>query len=262
MCVAPTAGAPNVDSLRGDLDYRRGRGEDKEEFAELTKRGRRLKRAAEQQRTRRMMEGQKEEGGRKEEAGGGGRRRRTGRGTSIPPAPTHPPTHLPAHSSTPPRLQDRIRISATPFPIPAACFPFPHHLPLPRRLLSFSPSPAISRTTTVRAPTCARWRTRSCVAQTRHLADFALIVASGRKHGRGARPPFAFRDGARLGPHSAEHRDRRRVLSLPQRPAFQSGRLRGGHVLGAAVFVECPVAEGRPRGRQAVPIFQRAPEGA
>ena len=68
MCVAPTAGAPNVDSLRGDLDYRRGRGEDKEEFAELTKRGRRLKRAAEQQRTRRMMEGQKEEGGwRKEE---------------------------------------------------------------------------------------------------------------------------------------------------------------------------------------------------
>ena len=209
-----------------------------------------------------MMEGQKEEGGRKEEAGGGGRRRRTGRGTSIPPAPTHPPTHLPAHSSTPPRLQDRIRISATPFPIPAACFPFPHHLPLPRRLLSFSPSPAISRTTTVRAPTCARWRTRSCVAQTRHLADFALIVASGRKHGRGARPPFAFRDGARLGPHSAEHRDRRRVLSLPQRPAFQSGRLRGGHVLGAAVFAECPVAEGRPRGRQAVPIFQRAPEGA
>ena len=44
-------------------------------------------------------------------------------------------------------------------------------------------------------------------AQTRHLAGFALIVANWHMYGRGARPPYAFRAGSRLGPHSAEHRD-------------------------------------------------------
>jgi hypothetical protein len=44
-------------------------------------------------------------------------------------------------------------------------------------------------------------------AQTRHLAQFGLVLARRHKHGDGARAPYTFKHGSRLAPHSAAHLD-------------------------------------------------------
>jgi hypothetical protein len=42
-------------------------------------------------------------------------------------------------------------------------------------------------------------------AQTRHLVEFALILARRHQHGHGPRPPYRFKEGSRLGDRSDEH---------------------------------------------------------